>query len=271
VIRVTVPASTANLGPGFDALGMALSLPFELAVTKRRLDGFRPAEPTHPAAVAFARLGGSGALWWRSPIPPGRGLGYSGAARVAGLLAAALQVGAADVDGDVLSLAAELEGHPDNVAASYLGGVVAAAGGCYVRVPLALELAVVVWVPPFETRTDHSRMKLPSGVSFADAVFNVGRTAVLVAALAAGDVGALRVATEDRLHQDVRLASAPRSRAALEAALRAGACGAWLSGSGPSVAALCAPDEVQRLSAALPTDGRVLQLSVSAEGASRLE
>lgn len=268
MIRVRVPASSANLGPGFDVLGMALSLPFELATAE--VEGFRAAEATHPAAVAFARLGGSGPLWWRSPIPPGRGLGFSGAARVAGLLVAALQTGIADLDTTLLTLATELEGHPDNVAASYLGGVVAAAGGSYVRVPVALEPAVVVWVPPFETGTDHSRRQLPATVPFADAAFNVGRAALLVAALAAGDVAALRTATEDRLHQDVRLAAAPASRAALEAATAAGAWAAWLSGSGPTVAALCAPEDAARVATALPSGGRVLRLDVAAEGARRV-
>jgi homoserine kinase len=264
VIRVTVPSSPANLGSGFDVLGMALTLPFELALGPT--DGFHRAEPTHPAALAFARLGGAGPLWWRSPIPPGRGLGFSGAARVAGLLAAQAQHDRHDPD-EVLGHAAVLEGHPDNVAASLFGGVVAAAGGRHVRVPLALVPAVVVWVPSFETRTDQSRTRLPATVPFADAVFNVGRAALLVAALAAGDAATLRAATEDRLHQDQRLAATPASRAALHAALDAGAWAAWLSGSGPTVASLCEPGDAVRVAAALPGGGRVLELEVDGSGA----
>ena len=105
------------------------------------------------------------------------------------------------------------------------------------RIPLGRELAVVVWIPDRETATASARRLLPEQVPFDDAVFNVGRTALLVAALAAGDVDALRVATEDRLHQDRRLARVPDTRAAIDATLDAGAFAAWLSGSGPSAAA----------------------------------
>ena len=180
----------------------------------------------------------------------GRGLGFSGAARVAGLVLAHVErrseagggaLALAEVAADVLARGTELEGHADNIAASLFGGVVATAGGAAVRIPVAVEAAVVAWVPPSSTSTRESRTKLPASVAFDDAVFNVTRTALLVAALAAGDVGALRVATEDRLHQDVRFEAAPASRAALAAALDAGAWCGWLSGSGPSIAALCEP------------------------------
>ena len=105
---------------------------------------------------------------------------------------------------------------------------------------------MVLWVPSFTTSTDQSRTALGQPVAFEDAVFNIGRTALLVAALAAGDVDALRVATEDRLHQDVRFARSLPSHEALEAALAAGAWCGWLSGSGPSVAALCDPADAER-------------------------
>jgi homoserine kinase len=104
-------------------------------------------------------------------------------------------------------------------------------------------------------------------VPFGDAVFNVGRTALLVAALAAGDVDALREATEDRLHQDLRMAEAEPSRHALEAGLDAGAWCGWLSGSGPTVALLCAPGDADAIGAALPADGDVKVLGVDLEGA----
>ena len=107
----------------------------------------------------------------------------------------------------MLALASELEGHADNVAASLFGGIVATADGRAVRVPLAFDPAIVVWIPSFTTSTDESRTKLGSDVRLDDAVFNIGRVALLVAALAAGDTDALRSATQDRLHQDRRLAS----------------------------------------------------------------
>ncbi|MBA3606643.1 MAG: hypothetical protein H0W46_11870 [Acidimicrobiia bacterium] len=102
---------------------------------------------------------------------------------------------------------------------------------------------------------------------FADAAFNVGRTALLVAALAVGDVAALADATCDRLHQDVRLARAPQSRAALDAALAAGAWCGWLSGSGPSIVALCDPADATRVAAALPAGGVVKRLTIADDGA----
>ena len=144
----------------------------------------------------------------------------------------------------------------------------ASAGGHAVRVPLPFDPAVVVWVPSSTTSTDQSRAALCLSVPFADAVFNVGRTALLVAALAAGDIHALRTATEDRLHQDQRFAFSPSSRTALEAALEAGAWCGWLSGSGPTIAALCAPEQAEILAAALPADGHAKILSIALDGAS---
>lgn len=261
--RIRVPASTANLGPGFDTLGMALTTYLEVR------PGGEVAPETHPAVQAFRQAGGEGPLEVKAGFPAGRGLGYSGAARVGGLLAAAVQhrrnaVVARDV---VLPEAAALEGHTDNVAASLYGGVVAAAGAHAVRVPLALDAAVVVWVPSRETPTRTSRRRLPEQVPFADAVFNVGRVALLVAALAAGDTDALRAATQDRLHQDLRLALVPETRAALTAALEAGAWCAWLSGSGPSAAALVEPTRADAVAAALPPGGRAVVLGIDREGA----
>ena len=115
-------------------------------------------------------------------------------------------------------------------------------------------LAVVVWIPDRRDRDASARRLLPEQVPFDDAVFNVGRTALLVAALAAGDVDALRVATEDRLHQDRRLARARDTRIAIDAALDAGAFAAWLSGSGPSAAAFVDHGDAEPIAAALPHD-----------------
>ncbi|MEY4172988.1 MAG: homoserine kinase, partial [Actinomycetota bacterium] len=168
---------------------------------------------------------------------------------------------------ELLHLTTELEGHADNVAASLYGGVVATAGGRAVRVPMSFDPAMVMWVPGFVTSTDESRTSLPSMVPMADVVFNLGRTALLVAALAAGEVDVLREATRDHLHQDIRLAAAQPSRAALDAALTAGAWAAWLSGSGPTVAAMCAVDEAEELAASLPADGHTKVLRIDHAGA----
>ena len=254
------------MGPGFDALGLALGMYLEVRLAKgdALADG-------HPSLVAFASAGGEGPISVRSQIPMGRGLGFSGAARVAGVLAALAQKNdGADVDAladETLDRAAALEGHEDNVAASLYGGVVAVAGGTAVRVPLGLEPTIVVWVPTARTSTEESRGKLPASVSLADATFNVGRTALLVAALAAGDAAALSSATADRLHQDIRLAAAPESRRAMNAAVEAGAWCSWLSGSGPTIAALVAPDDAKAVAAALPSTGQARVLSLDHRGA----
>jgi homoserine kinase len=279
-VIVRVPASSANLGPGFDTLGLALGLYLELrfdsapdGTTGSAVPGGGPTtEEEHPGVRAFRQLGGTGPVCIRSRIPIGRGLGFSGSARVAGLVAALAQRGGAgfhplDEAEQLLHVATALEGHADNIAPSIFGGVVASAGGHAVRIPLPFEPAVVVWVPAGTTSTDQSRAALSHSVAFADAVFNVGRTALLVAALAAGNVHALRTATEDRLHQDQRFARSPGSRAALEAALEAGAWCGWLSGSGPTIATLCAPEEAEALAAALPGDGRSTVLAMDLEGA----
>jgi homoserine kinase len=271
-VIVRVPASSANLGPGFDALGMALALHLELRIDSDDGAGVAPAEDGHPSVRAFRQLGGTGPIWIRSLIPIGRGLGFSGAARVAGLVAALAQregpsFHPLDAAEELLHVATALEGHADNIAASLFGGIVATAGGHAVRVPLSLDPAVVVWIPASATSTDESRASLCPSVPFADAVFNVGRAVLLVAALAAGDIAALRTATEDRLHQDQRLVLAPGSRQALEAALAAGAWCGWLSGSGPTVAALCPPDRASALAGALPPDGRAELLRIDHGGA----
>jgi homoserine kinase len=261
---VRVPASSANLGSAFDAVALALDVHLEVSV-----GADDPAPETHPAVRAFRQGGGVGPIGVRVRFPGGRGLGFSGAARVGGLVAACVQQ-----DGSlresrpaILRAAGELEGHFDNVAASLFGGVVAVAGGRAVRIPLPRDLAVVVWTPDRETQTHSARRLLPGQVPFEDAAFNIGRTALLVAALAAGDVGALRIATEDRLHQGRRLAGEHDTRHAIDAALAAGAFAAWLSGSGPSAAALAEPACAAQIAAALPTTGKTRVLAIPEVGA----
>jgi homoserine kinase len=273
-VIIRVPASSANLGPGFDTLGMALSLHAEAGVIDGEVPpGGQRIDQFHPAGVAFRRAGGEGELWVCSPIPVGRGLGFSGAVRIAGIVAAHAQRYGSDPDAmathspTMLALATELEGHADNVAASLFGGIVATADGRAVRIPMAFDPAVVVWIPSFTTSTDESRTKLGSDIPLSDAVFNIGRVALLVAALAAGDTDALRTATQDRLHQDRRLESVEPSKLALQAALDGGAWCSWLSGSGPTVAAMCPFDEADDLAAQMPDDGHTKVLRIDHEGA----
>jgi homoserine kinase len=262
-VTIRVPASSANLGPGFDALGLALATHLEFVL------GGEPGDETHLALRTFRAAGGQGEASVRAHFAGGRGLGFSGAARLAGELAARLEAAIEPPDAllGAFAAAAELEGHPDNVAASAFGGLVVAAGGSVVRVELPFPCTTVVWVPERETSTRSSRAQLPETVSFADAVHNIGRTALLVAALGAGRVDALRAATADRLHQDRRFERSPESRGALDAMLEAGAWCGWLSGSGPSVAALCSPDDATTVAAAAPPAGRARQLAIDTRGA----
>lgn len=254
---------------------MALSLYFEIGVVGD--DGIpvgaQRIDQRHPAHGAFLANGGHGVLWFKSEIPMGRGLGFSGAARVGGAVAAHVQNNGPSAEAlvtarkHILALTTELEGHPDNAAASLVGGIIASASGRVVRLPLGIDPAVVLWIPESQTSTHESRTKLDATVPLADAVFNIGHVSLLIAALTSGDISALRVATQDRLHQDVRFAIAPHSRVAMDCALAGPAWCAWLSGSGPSVAAMCDRADAQALAAGLPSDGTVKVLSIDMHGA----
>lgn len=266
MIEVRAPGSTANLGPGFDVLGLALDI---YSVVSTDGDG-EPAEVTHPAAVAFAEAGGEGPVWVRTEIPMARGLGYSASVRVAGATAAYVQLGLDDDEAAeaALGTAATLEGHTDNAAASALGGAVIAAGDTVARLDLALDAAVIVWVPDATTTgTDSSRRALPEFIQLDDVVVNLGNLALLVTALTSGDPRALRQATRDLVHQPGRLDANPASAWAIDALIDAGAWGAWLSGSGPSVAAFADPADAEAVAAQLPADGHAKVLSVDTAGA----
>lgn len=293
-LRVRVPASTANLGPGFDVLGMAASLHAVLEIASEDdEDSSHPGstERGHPGMVAFRSAGGRGALSIRCPIPSGRGLGFSGAVRVGGVcLGLAQRDGVTSDDladfieshrGVIMDRAADLEGHGDNVAASVFGGVTAVVpDGCgafdVIRVPVARriieDLALAVWVPNFETSTAKSRGSLSDSVRRDDAVFNIAHTVRVVTGLVEGDLDRLRSTLQDRMHQDERLRNAPLSRRAMEAMLSSGASTAWLSGSGPTVASLCEPSVVPAMRDAiggdqeLSTAGRVMSLAIDEAG-----
>ncbi len=272
---VRVPASSANLGPGFDALGMALSVHLEMGpVFNGEIpSGAKMIDEYHPGHIAFRSYGGVGDVWVRSKMPMGRGLGFSGAARVAGVVAAHAQKNGSSVEAltaarkDLLHASTQLEGHPDNVAASLVGGVTASASGEVVRLPLALDPAILAWVPETQTSTEKSRTAIATTLSLSDAVLNIGHTALLIGALASGDIEVLRIATQDRIHQDIRLANAPSSKAALEAALNTAAWCAWLSGSGPTVAVMCAKSDARQIASQLPQSGDVLELTIDQQGA----
>jgi homoserine kinase len=272
-LRVRVPASSANLGPGFDALGMALSLHLEMGIDDgSALPEFaKVIDDSHPSLAAFRHAGGTGNVWVRSVIPMGRGLGFSGAARVAGVvLGHAQRNGKESLIADrkeLLRLSTELEGHPDNVAASLVGGVTASTGGEVVKLPLGLDPAFIAWVPETQTSTEKSRTAIASSIPLPDVVFNIGHTALLMAAFAAGDIAVLREATKDRMHQDVRFAASPNSHEAFKAALATEAWCSWLSGSGPTVGVLCAKADAARIAGKLPKSGASHILDIDHDGA----
>jgi len=241
-ISVSAPGSSANLGAGFDVLGLAVDLRAEAGVGDAP-DGAQMIDDRHPATVAYKQLGGRQQLWSRSKLPMGRGLGFSGAARAAGaMLAIVEREGSREVAIDhlarkeVFRVVAELEGHPDNAAASVYGGLVAASSNHVAQIPISQDWVVLVWIPENTTSTDKSRTQLEPVVQRVDAVTNLAAIAHFVAGVSSGDEELVRAGVVDRLHQPQRLAGVPASAEALHVMLESGAIGAWLSGSGPTVA-----------------------------------
>lgn len=266
---VAVPASSANLGPGFDALGLAVEL--------RDVYRFEPATFDHIEAAgkfsehvprdvrrnlafrAFKSIApedaGSYRLQAHRMIPPQGGLGSSGSAIVGGLVAANLAFDMNLPVPELLRRAAEIEGHPDNVAPSLLGGLVVTVridrDIRSVQVPFPKSVGIVLVVPDYRVPTYRARQVLPTTVPHGDAVANVGRVALLLAALQAGDFGALRIATEDFLHQPYRIGLNPALAPSSAAALDAGAFGTALSGSGPTIIGFAPRDRVISVAGAM--------------------
>jgi homoserine kinase len=301
-VLVRVPATSANLGPGFDALGLALGLHDEvearitgsgvdIEVTGQGAADIADAGEGHlivrAMRVAFDELDiaqpAGLALRCVNRIPHGRGLGSSAAAIVAGLLAARALAGAATAAAEVLPLASMLEGHPDNVAPCLFGGLTIAwisDGGAAV-LPAARAIRLdphpdvhpVAFVAPEPVSTRVARGLLPPTVPHADAARNAGRAALLIAALTARPE-ALLDGTEDKLHQDYRAPAMPHSRE-LVARLRAAGVPAVVSGAGPSVLAFLAAnpgrDELIRLDSIAGETGiewHISPLAVERQGAS---
>lgn len=268
---VRAPASSANLGAGFDVFGMAIGLYAE-AGTGIAPVGAQQVDEHHPARVSFARLGGDGDMWLRSAIPMARGLGFSGAVRVAGAALAAVRAGATIGSrcDEILAVAADLEGHGDNVAASLFGGVVAFVEGRSIpfRIgPVLGSAAFVAWIPDLTTSTDSSRSSLPLQVDRLDAIHNIGRATQLALAFAHDDPGLLVEATEDRLHQAQRLSAVPGAADAMTAGVAAGAWCSWLSGSGPTVGFLADARVAATVADALPAGGHAKILAIDHHGA----
>lgn len=258
MIKVQVPATTANVGPGFDCLGMALKL--YNSVEMMQIDAGLVIEvhgdgassistgPDNIVYVAakrvFEKVGYKPTglkIRLNNHIPLCRGLGSSAAAIVGGIVAANILCGNKLSTREMLELATKVEGHPDNVAPALVGGIVVSAVDeediHYVKIQPPAALKTVVAVPDFQLSTKRAREVLPSQVTLQDAVFNVGHVALLVAALCQGEIDKLSCAMEDRLHQGYRAALVPGMKKVLAAAKLAGAKGVVLSGAGPTLIA----------------------------------
>jgi homoserine kinase len=285
-VVVRAPATSANLGPGFDCVAAALDLWNEVVVAPVR-DGARlveiegegaaelPRDADHLALRAFALIAATDgmAFTFRNRIPLERGLGSSAAAIAVGLVAACAVTGRELTSDQLLELGTPLEGHADNLAAALRGGACLSwsAGEELRSVRLATELPLtpVVVVPDERVNTSHSRSRLPEFLRHEEAVAATSLAALLGAALARGDAELLAAAFRDRLHEPFRLADAP-VLAALRAAPVAGSVGSTLSGSGPSVVVWARPETAGRVTAELATrfpHARVLALPLAPRGA----
>ena len=285
-IRAVAPASTANLGPGFDAAAAALALWNEMVVDDSA-DGLvveiegegvdeLPRDDRHLTLRAFSLFRPVEGYSFRfvNRIPLERGLGSSAAAIALGLVAGAAAAGRELAPAELLGAGEGLEGHADNLAAVLLGGVsltwVRNGERRVARVAPDLPLAPIVVVPSTRTSTAQSRNGLPSTVSHEDAAVNAAHAALLGAGIAAGDPELLAEAFADRLHEQYRLADAPLL-GALHAHRPEGAVGVTLSGSGPSVVVWARPEHAaavaHELERSLDGDAAVLALAVAREGA----
>jgi homoserine kinase len=289
-----VPASSANLGPGFDALGLALALYNEVVAEEadrvtvrvegqgagRLATGDRNvvARGVRAAYEAAGRPFKGCALICTNRIPLARGLGSSAAAWVSGLLAGNALLGSPLDRAALLQLAARAEGHPDNVAAAIFGGLTVSCTGpggtSAVTLPVPARLRWVPLIPEVTSSTAEARAVLPASVPRADAVFNVQRVALLLAGLQADRTDALRTALEDRLHEPYRLRLFPWMPQVAAAARAAGALGCVLSGAGPALLAVVADGDAGAVASAMEKAlqgagiaGRAGPLEVDRQGA----
>ena len=272
---VRVPASSANLGPGFDVMAAALALDLELEVTETgrfavhtELDV--PRDRSNLVVRAFEVLHPADSFEFRisSEIPLSGGLGSSAAAIVAGLTAADHLF---ELDADVGALATELEGHPDNVAAALRGGFVICNGPDVHRLPAPVGLEAVLVVPDEPVGTAVARAALPAQVPIADAAFNVAAAATLTLGLATADWALIAAGLNDRLHQPHRARLYPRSARLIGRATELGALGGTISGAGPTVMVWCQYEQTGAVATRLAAESRgwatVLRAPFASQGA----
>ena len=274
MVKITVPASSANLGAGFDALGIALSLYNTVWIDEG--DG-TPDNPTcdisscddvviptdetnliyQTAKIVYDRVGAPFKglkLIQKNDIPMTRGLGSSSACLVAGLIGANTLLGSPLGKSEICDLAAKLEGHPDNTAPALLGGLVTAVMGenrvHTVSVPVSEKFKFAVFIPSFELKTEVARKLLPDTISRQDAVYNLSRAALMTASLFSGNLENLRVAVGDRIHQPYRLPLIDCSDQIFYIAYNLGAYAVCISGAGPSILAIIDKNDAEFESAA---------------------
>jgi homoserine kinase len=271
VIHVRAPATTANLGAGFDCAAAALDLWNELELR----EGGGEADTDHLAVRAFARLASPDGFGFTftERIPRTRGLGSSAATIALGLVAGAAASGRPADAEELLAVGLDLEGHPDNLAAALAGGVCLTWEGRIARIAEAAPGEPVAIVPRAATvETQTARAALPETIPHQDAAFSVARAALLGAAVASGSEELFAAAADDRLHEPYRAQQAPLL-AAVRERLPDGALGATLSGSGPTVIVWARPEAAAACSAELTErfpETDVLQLSISPTGAAQL-
>jgi homoserine kinase len=286
-LTVSAPATSANLGPGFDCLAVALDLGNAVIVTRRpgplqvRVTGEGAGELAEDASNLVCRALASGlgpldgmVVECRNRIPLGRGLGSSSAAVCAGLVAANAIGGLRWTPGELLARATELEGHADNAAACITGGIVAVrAGPAATTVPAPQELAFVAVIPEVRTSTEDARGALPAQVPLADAAATLANAVSLALALSEGRLDDLPALLDDRLHEPHRAATVPAIDALRGLVGRAGCLGATISGSGPAVLLWCREADADALAAeaeaalaAAGAPGRARPSRVSAAG-----
>ena len=256
MIRIQVPATSANLGSGFDALGIALTMYNQVWMEESDTLEISSKDevkiPTDESNLIFwvarrlyeecgHKLPGLKILQ-KNNIPMARGLGSSSACIVAGLLGANRMLGSPLSQSDLINLAAEIEGHPDNTTPAISGGLVASAmegGRVYsVRVPVSENSPFAVFIPPFELKTEKARAVLPKEYSREDAVYNLSRSALMTATLFSGKTENRRVAVQDRLHQPYRAGLIDHYDQVFRISYELGSLGTYVSGAGPTIIAM---------------------------------
>ena len=280
--KVRVPASSANLGPGFDVLAAAVSLYMELEVEETgdfsvEAGDHLPVDETNLCVRAFADLHPTDGLSFRirSDIPLAAGLGSSGAAIIAGLLAADHMYELAVSREEMFERAARIEGHPDNVAASLYGGFVICADGEVTTVEPPAGLEAVAVTPSEPVSTSAARAALPHEVPLPDAIFNLAHASLLALGLARGDLATIARGLDDRLHQPRREHLYPKSMELVQGARDLGALGATISGAGPTVLLWVYFEDtgalIERLREQLEGWGEIRRLRFTAQGADVVE